>query len=645
MIPAQTVDEIITTAKIEEVVNDYVNLKRRGVNMIGLCPFHNEKTPSFTVSPSKNLYKCFGCGKGGGAVNFLMEHEQFTYPEALKFLAQRYNIKIEEEQKSDEQIQRDHERQSYYLINEYAQGYFVDQLFNTAEGSSIGLSYFKHRGLLETTINTFKLGYSPKNSKAFTDQAVKTGYKLDKLKQLGLTSTSGYDFYRERVIFPFHNISGKTIGFGGRILKEAKKAPKYLNSPESDIYNKRKTLYGLYQAKTAIRKKDQCILVEGYTDVLSLFQNGINNVVASSGTSLTQEQVQLIKRFTQNVIVLYDGDQAGQNAALRGLDIFLENDINIKLATIPDQMDPDGYIRAIGTERFEQFIADEAADFILSLAQNIQAKFVNDPINKSIQIKELTSSLVKIGDQLKRSLYIKECAAIMTIEEGTLIGEVNKGLNKVLYKKQNDLRREERQYQRAEIKGELPPTQAKPQQTEPKLNLDQYQERDIVRVLLQHGHKICTQEEDVEGSEYLHSLLGDHYHNFSNGLYKSVIEEYFTKKATGAKNLTEHFVNHNDNAIQSLATAFLSSPFTYAEWAERGVELQTQRPIEENHEKDIYQSVMRYFMTFYKSQESQWKEKIAECDNDEHRIILMTAYQSFKSEMKEHAEKLNTVVL
>ena len=333
MIPAQTVDEIITTAKIEEVVNDYVNLKRRGVNMIGLCPFHNEKTPSFTVSPSKNLYKCFGCGKGGGAVNFLMEHEQFTYPEALKFLAQRYNIKIEEEQKSDEQIQRDHERQSYYLINEYAQGYFVDQLFNTAEGSSIGLSYFKHRGLLETTINTFKLGYSPKNSKAFTDQAVKTGYKLDKLKQLGLTSTSGYDFYRERVIFPFHNISGKTIGFGGRILKEAKKAPKYLNSPESDIYNKRKTLYGLYQAKTAIRKKDQCILVEGYTDVLSLFQNGINNVVASSGTSLTQEQVQLIKRFTQNVIVLYDGDQAGQNAALRGLDIFLENDINIKLAT------------------------------------------------------------------------------------------------------------------------------------------------------------------------------------------------------------------------------------------------------------------------------------------------------------------------
>jgi DNA primase len=645
MIPAQTVDEILTTAKIDEVVGDYVNLKRRGVNMIGLCPFHNEKTPSFTVSPSKNLYKCFGCGKGGGSVNFLMEHEQFTYPEALRFLAQRYNIKIEEEQKSDEQIQRDNERQSYYLINEYAEGYFVDQLFNTDEGRNIGLSYFKHRGLLETTINTFKLGYSPKDSKAFTNQALKTGYNLDKLKQLGLTSSGGYDFYRERVIFPFHNISGKTIGFGGRILKDIKKAPKYLNSPESEIYNKRKTLYGLFQAKTAIRKKDQCILVEGYTDVLSLYQNGIHNVVASSGTSLTQEQVQLIKRFTLNVIVLYDGDQAGQNAALRGLDIFLENDVNVKLATIPDQMDPDGYIRAIGTERFEQFIEEEAADFVLNLAQNIQDTYVNDPINKSIQIKELTSSLVKIGDQLKRSLYIKECASILTIEEGTLIGEVNKGLNKVLYKKQNDLRREERQYQRAEIKGELPQTQAKPQQKEPKLNHDQYQERDIVRVLLQHGHKICTHEEDVEGSAYLHSLLGDQYLNFTNSLYKNVIEEYYTKKECGIKNLTEHFINHSDTEMQSLATAFLSSPYTYAEWAERGVELQTQRPIDENHERDIYQAVMRYYMKYYKSQESQWQAKIAECENDDQRIVLLTAYQSFKVEMKEHAEKLNTVVL
>ncbi len=645
MIPTQTVEEILSTAKIEEVISDYVNIKRRGVNMIGLCPFHNEKTPSFTVSPSKNLYKCFGCGRGGGAVNFLMEHEQFTYPEALRFLAQKYNIKIEEEQKSDEQIQRDNERQSYYLINEYAQNYFVDQLFNTSEGTSIGLSYFKHRGLLETTIKTFKLGYSPRESKAFTTQAVKTGYNLDKLKQLGLTSTNGYDFYRERVIFPFHNISGKTIGFGGRILREDKKAPKYLNSPESEIYNKRKTLYGLYQAKASIRKHDQCILVEGYTDVLSLYQNGIQNVVASSGTSLTQEQVQLIKRFTKNVIVLYDGDQAGQNAALRGLDIFLENDINIKLATIPDQMDPDGYIRAIGTERFEQFIEAESSDFILNLAQNIQDKYVNDPINKSIQIKELTSSLVKIGDQLKRSLYIKECAAILTIEEGTLISEVNRGLSKILYKKQNDLRREERQYQRAEITGGVPPVHREPQQNESKLSFDQYQERDIVRVLLQHGHKVCTHEDEMEGSAYLHSLLGDHYSHFVNSHYKDIIEEYFNKKDSGVKNLTEYFINHSNSETQSLATAFLSSPYTYAEWAERGVELQTQVPIDENHEKDIYQSVMRYFMTYYKSQESQWMEKISECDNDEQRIVLLTAYQSFKTEMKEHADKLNTVVL
>ena len=553
------------------------------------------------------------------------------------------NITVEEEERSDDQIIEDNKRQSFYLINEYAQSFFSDQLHHSTEGKSIGLSYFKHRGLLEHTINTFNLGYSPRSSKIFTDTAIKQGYNLDKLKELGLTSNSGFDFFRERVIFPFHNISGKTIGFGGRILKETKKSPKYLNSPESPIYNKRKTLYGLFQAKSEIRKKDQCILVEGYTDVLSLYQNGIKNVVASSGTSLTIEQVQLIKRFTQNVIVLYDGDQAGQNAALRGLDIFLENDLNIKLATIPDQMDPDGYIRSIGTDKFKSFIEESAADFILSLAINIQKNYINDPINKSLQIKDLSNSLVKIGDQLKRALYIKECAQILAIDEKMLISEVNRNLNKIIYKKQNELKREERQLQKQVITGEDIPLNSTNQST-PSLLKDEYPEKDIVRVFLQHGHKTCSNQDNVSGAQYLSSLLGDHYTEFKSNLYKNVIQEYYDiLEKTDQPN--EHFTNHSNPDIKRLSLEFLFDNYTYAEWSERGVELQTQKPIDENHEKDIYQAVMMYFMHYYKHQEKLWKDKIVECDNDEKKMVLLTAYRSFKDEMKAHAEKLNTVVL
>ncbi len=645
MIPPETVDDIIASAKIEEVIDDYVNLKRRGVNLIGLCPFHNEKTPSFTVSPAKNLYKCFGCGKGGSSVNFLMEHEQFSYPEALRYLASKYNIQIKEEEKTDEQKLRDHERQSYFIINEFAQDFFKRQLFETVEGKSVGLSYFKHRGLLENTIKTFDLGYSPKDSKTFYQSAIDKGYNIDKLKELGLISTSGYDFYRERVIFPFHNISGKTIGFGGRILREDKKAPKYLNSPESNIYNKRKTLYGLFQAKSEIRKKDECLLVEGYTDVLSLYQNGIKNVVASSGTSLTIEQVLLIKRFTPNVIVLYDGDQAGKNAALRGLDIFLENDLNVKVATIPNQLDPDSYIREIGTDEFQTFIKEQSTDFVLTLAQNIEEAYKNDPINKSIQVKELTNSLVKISDQLKRSLYVKECSGILNIAENTLIAEVNRNLNKVIYKKQNDLRRQQRTSTPPPIEGELPPIPNESQEPTSKLYKDQYQERDVVRVLLQHGHKICTAQDDMTGAEYLKSLLMGFESHFETDLYKNIIQEYYQRIDNGKNVSAQFFVDHLDPTIKTLSIDLLFDNYTYAQWADKGVELQTQKPIEENHEKDIYQSIMRYFMIHFKSQEKVWKEKISACTDENKKIVLLTAYKTFKEEMKDHATKLNTVIL
>lgn len=649
MIPPEVIEEINSTAKIEEVIDEFVNLKRRGVNMIGLCPFHNEKTPSFTVSPAKNLFKCFGCGKGGNSVHFLMEHEHFSYPEALKHLAQRYNIKIPEIERTDEQVQADQEKQSLLIINEYAQSYFIKSIFETDEGRSVGLSYFKHRGLLESTINEFKLGYSPKGRTQFTDQAQSDGYKIDKLKALGLVSQNGYDFYRERVIFPFHNISGKVIGFGGRILKDRAKAPKYLNSPESQVYNKRKTLYGLFQAKSEIRKLNQCILVEGYTDVLSLYQNGIKNVVASSGTSLTLEQVRLIKRFTENAVVLYDGDQAGQNAALRGLDIFLENNLNAKVVVLPENSDPDSFIQKVGTEAFKEFIDTNAQDFILKVAKNIQDTLSHDPVNKSIQIKELVSSIAKISDQLKRSLYIKECANLLEIAENALIKEVNRGVRNEIGKRTKENQRNRNPINYAQSEGEYynkSISQDHSQET-PSIKLDneQYQERDLVRVLLQHGHKICDNHDDLTGVEYLSLLLGESYKEFKNDLYISVIEEGLANLKDGKTFTSDYFVNHENESIRMLAVNLLSDPNSYAKWEEKGVQLQTQRPIDENHEKDILQSVMRYFMKYFKDQNVLWKDKISECTDEDKKIILLTAYQKFKDEMREHATKLNTVII
>ena len=437
MIARNTVEEIISTAKVEEVINDYVNLKRRGANLLGLCPFHNEKTPSFTVSPAKNLYKCFGCGKGGGAVNFLMEHENFTYPEALRYLAKKYNIRIEEEEQSDEAIEEQKHKDSLLIINEMAAEYFQQQLHFSGEGRSVGLSYFKHRGLNEQTMKTFQLGYAQSESRHFLKYATDKGYKKDLLTELGLISQKEYDFFRERVIFPFHNLSGKVIGFGGRILKDNIKAPKYLNSPETKIYNKRQTLYGLYQARNEIRKVDRCILVEGYTDVLSLHQSDIKNVVASSGTSLTEEQVRLIKRFTANVSVIYDGDVAGQKAALRGLNIFLKYGMNVTVVILPEGEDPDSYVQQLGSSKFLDFLKENGKDFILMLANQIHQDYANDPVNKSIQIRELVQSLSLIGDQIKRSLYVKECANILQIEERTLFKEINKNIRSEISKRSN----------------------------------------------------------------------------------------------------------------------------------------------------------------------------------------------------------------
>ncbi|MBK8669789.1 MAG: DNA primase [Saprospiraceae bacterium] len=352
MITQKTVQEVMNIARVEDVIGDFINLKRRGVNMIGNCPFHDEKTPSFTVSPSKNIYKCFGCGKGGDSVRFIMDHEHLSFPEAVRFLAARYRIEIEETENTAQEIEQKQVTDSLYIVNDFARDYFTDVLFNRSEGRNIGLSYFKERGYRESTIKKFQLGYATEERDEFTKKAIDKKFNIEHLRTLGLTSKSDLDFFRSRVMFTIHNVSGKVVAFAGRTLSSDKKQPKYINSPESEIYNKRAVLYGLFFAKEAIRKADECILVEGYTDVITLHQGQIENVVASSGTSLTREQIRLIKRYTPNIKIIYDGDPAGIKAALRGLDLVLESDMNVKLVLLPDGQDPDSFLAAQGTEAF-----------------------------------------------------------------------------------------------------------------------------------------------------------------------------------------------------------------------------------------------------------------------------------------------------
>ena len=420
MIPKETIDLIFETARIDEVIGDFVHLKKRGVNMLGNCPFHDEKTPSFTVSPAKGIYKCFGCGKGGNSVNFVMDHEHFSYPEALKYLASKYNIFIEEEVRTPEQEEAANDRESMYIVSNIANEYFQDQLFNDNEGRAIGLSYFKERGFREDTLKKFQLGYSPEKSDAFSAHALKEGYKIEFLEKTGLTipkESRNYDRFRGRVMFPIHSLSGRVLGFGGRILKSNVKAAKYLNSPESEIYSKSKVLYGMYQSKNSIVKKDRCLLVEGYTDVISMHQSGMENVVASSGTSLTVEQIKLVKRFTNNITLLFDGDAAGLKAALRGVNLILQEGMNVKVLTFPDGEDPDSYAKKVSSEELKNYIDSQAKDFIEFKCSLLLEEAKEDPIKRAELIKDIAATVALIPDTISRTVYAQSSSRILGVDE------------------------------------------------------------------------------------------------------------------------------------------------------------------------------------------------------------------------------------
>lgn len=489
MISQNTIETVFETARVEEVIGDFVQLKRAGSNLKGLSPFSNEKSPSFMVSPVKQIWKDFSSGKGGNAVTFLMEHEHFSYPEAIRYLAKKYNIEIEETEISDDAKAEANEKESMYLVSEFARNYFHSTLLNTDEGKAIGYSYFKERGFTKDTIEKFGLGYSPETWDAFTMEALGKGYKLEYLEKTGLTIVKDdkqFDRFKGRVMFPIQSMSGRVLGFGGRILTNDKKAAKYLNSPESEIYHKSKVLYGIYHAKQAIAKLDNCFLVEGYTDVIQLHQAGIENVVASSGTALTPDQIRLVNRLTKNITVLFDGDAAGLRASIRGIDLILEEGMNVKVCTFPDGEDPDSFAKKTPYDELVAYLNDNAMDFIQFKASLLMKEAKNDPIKKAELIRDMVTSVSKIPDKIKREIYIQECSRIMDISEDVLFNTLAQLVQKDIHEAGKKLKTEQKAFE--VVRPETNPEMVT------KVDVLYELERKIIEILLLYG----TVEEEFE---------------------------------------------------------------------------------------------------------------------------------------------------
>ena len=647
MITRDTIAKILDTAQIEDVVRDFVNLKKAGSLLKGNCPFHQEKTPSFVVNPNKNIFKCFGCGKGGDSVSFIMEHEKFTFPEALRYLAQKYHIDVEETQVSTEEKQVLDEKESLLIALNYAAKFYQTQLTETEDGKAIGLSYFKERGFLDDTIQTFQLGYSPDSFDTFYNQAIKDGYNEEILLKAGLIKEKNgkhYDFFRDRVMFPIFNVSGKVVAFGGRMLKSAKSDnpnvynPKYINTAETDVYHKSQVLYGISHAKSEIRKHDVCYLVEGYTDVISLYQAGIKNVVASSGTALTKEQVQLIKRFTQNMVILYDGDAAGIKAALRGLDIVLEQGLNVKLVLLPDSEDPDSFVKKNGTDATLDFIQKKQQDFILFKATQGIEEVKNDPVKKSEVIKDIVESIAKVDDNIKRQLYIKHCADIVEMPENILVNEVNK-IRTQQFKKSKDFNQEDANAINDFVKTEVDHSQ----QTVSKTPALYHQEKDIIRVLLEHGDKEMTEEYSV--AEYVIFEMVDV--EFKTEVFGKIVKLYLDayqheKPLEEVKNLN----NITDADVKNCLVELMSSPYELSpNWFDKHEIV--VKDVNRTYKTDVISMMQRF--SYFKMMEAIkiLDEKIKVADqsgNFEEMIASIMKKMELMETRKQLAKEIQTVI-
>ena len=593
MIDRETVDRIYAAANIVDIVGDYVTLRRKGVNYVACCPFHNEKTPSFVVSPSKGVYKCFGCGKGGNAVTFLMEHESLTYPEALKMVAKRYGIEVHEKELSEEEVRRNDDRESMFALNGWAAEYFANYLRRESEGISIGMSYFRQkRGLTDATIAKFGLGFCPSKGDRMTKDALAAGYKQEFLLSTGLSLVSDrngslYDRFRDRVIFPVHNISGRIVAFGGRTLRTDKQVAKYQNSPESEIYSKKRELYGLYFAKKAIQQQDYAILVEGYLDVISMHQAGIENVVASSGTSLTTEQIRLLGRFTKNITVIYDGDPAGIHASLRGIDMILKEGMNVRVVLLPEPEDPDSFAQSHSAAEVRDYIADNEQDFLEFKARLLLKDAQGDPIRKAALIGDMVQSIAQIPDPIQRSVYIKECARIMDIDERILIGEVaRKRLTTSGDRETDEFLRRQTALQRQE---ESRPEADYKSRVEAGSSVEAL-EREIVKYLLKYGHCSFDFKEGrtmvaCNVAEVIFSELSEDNIEFRNPVYAKIMalyREQWQHLGTGVEVPAHLFLNHLDPEVCNASVDILTSDDNYVPselWRRKEVHVESEAEI------------------------------------------------------------------
>ncbi len=595
MIRKETIQNIIDATRIEEVVGDFVSLKKRGVNYIGLCPFHNEKTPSFTVSPAKGFYHCFGCGKGGGSVDFVMEHEHVTYPDALRYLAEKYHIEIVDEIQTAEEKLMQSELETLYSVVSYAQKHFTENLFNTEAGIAIGMTYFTERGFNKEIIRKFQLGFSPEKWDDLSKNATENGYSIEYLYKTGLAIKKDdggfYDRFRDRVIFPIHNLSGRIVGFTGRILSSDKNKPKYVNSPESDIYSKGKTLYGIFFAKSAIVANNNCYLVEGNTDVISLYQSGIENVVASSGTALTTDQIKLIKKFTQNITILYDGDEAGIKASLRGIDMVLEEGLNVKIVLFPEGEDPDSYARKHDALQIKKFVTDNAVNFILFKTKLLLDEVQHDPIKKAELIKEIVRTISLIPEPIHRSLYIKECGELMQIPEQSLLNELNKLIRKKFKKDVS-----ESSDQETFVLPDFQETAAEQQFIQKRydsLPLEQH----LLWLILIYGENELTLERPVDEdqkhtetfaikvSDYILKILQDEDFTFSDAKLQQIFDEYLVQMQHTETDESQYFINHPDKEIAKLYREIINQIYYLSKnWQDK---YKITTPVHEDNDREI----------------------------------------------------------
>lgn len=635
MIDRTTVDRIYAAANIVEIIGEYVTLKRKGVNYMACCPFHNEKTPSFVVSPSKGLYKCFGCGKGGNAVTFLMEHESISYPEALKMVAKRYNIPVEEREETEEDIRRNNDRESMFAVNSWAADYFMNYLHNETEGRSVGLSYFRQqRQLTDATIRKFGLGFCPSYGDRMTRDALEAGYKEEFLKMTGLTKAREsdghlYDPFRDRVIFPVHNISGRVVAFGARTLRSDKKVAKYLNSPESEIYSKRNEIYGLYFAKRAIQQQDCAIMVEGYLDVISMHQVGIEHVVASSGTSLTQQQIRLLSRFSRNMTVIYDSDPAGIKASLRGIDLILQEGLNVRVVLLPEGEDPDSFARSHTADEVRQYIADHEQDFLNFKARLLLDETKGDPARKAMVISDMVQSIAQIPDSIQRAVYIKECARTTDTPEQVLIAEVARKRLSTSGDREADefLRRQTQQVTSEQRDDEQTPV------INTKIEAGssfETLERDLIRFLLLHGHQSFEVKEgqhmvDCNVAEFIFGELDCDQLKMENPHYQSLLDCYreaWKERGVGVAVPEDIFVKYDNPLVSQLAIELLMTDKNYVVsnlWRQKDVHIES--------DEELLSAGVPKTLTIYKSkviermirqqQERLSDESLSEAEHDE----------------------------